>query len=148
MGRNRGRRGLQVPRCPPWPYERLIHVCALGFGSALGALAHRALALSVLAYVMRVRPPRDWTAVMKATARELMPGRMAYDLMGIQPPSGFAVPSTLVSAAAYTLLELLSAGVEPLLHAWRVWRLSAVALIFHRPRTEFLETEGFVDNRA
>lgn len=108
---------------------------------------------------------------MWTTAKELMPGptRWLPTAWAFQAPTDFALPSVVVSPEglhnsilyrtatatmrstrdeAYSFLTLFMAEAEPLLQSWRAWRLSAVALVLHRARTEFNETEGLVDART
>lgn len=137
-------------------------------GSALGALAHRVLALSVLAFVMQVRAPRNWDAILRTTVKELMPGPTGWLPIpwAFQSPVDFALPSALLSpevlhqatlfrtaavtmqptsGEAYTLLGLFSSDLEPILHPWRTWRLQALALVLHRARADFFETDGLME---
>lgn len=77
--------------------DRLRAIRALG--AALGAVAHRVLALSVLGFLMQVLPPRSWDRFLKTTVRQLLPGPAGWlpTPWAFQSPVDFALPSTLLS---------------------------------------------------
>lgn len=62
-------------------------------------MAHRVPGLSVLGCVMQVRALREWSAVLRATVKELMPGPTRWLPMpwAFQAPSDFALSSSLLS---------------------------------------------------